>query len=287
MKLRNLAILGPGLLGGSLLLAARRRGLAERISVWARRDSALDAVRRLAAADLASNALAEVVAEADMVVVCTPVDTVAGLAERALPHLTAGALVTDVGSVKHTIATRLDAAFAARDAQFVGSHPMAGSEQSGIESASADLYTGALAIVTPTPRSDHAAARRVHALWKALGCRTCEVAPAEHDRIVATISHLPHLAAAALVLAARDGHDSALDCLGNGFLDTTRIASGPEALWRQIVAHNKPAILQALGGFIDSLGQLRHSIDTEDWRAVEDFLGKARQTRDNIRQQAR
>ncbi len=282
MQLQHLAILGPGLLGGSLLMAARRHNLAGRYTVWARRQDAVSQVESLHLADLASTDLAAVVDGAELVVICTPVETIPELASKALPLLSGNVVVTDVGSTKSKICHELDSIFSAADACFVGSHPMAGSEESGLQAASPDLYSGAVALITPTANTNESALKLVRQLWLTLGSKVLEFSPQEHDTIVAAISHLPHLCAALLMHVAANSHQQAVQCLGNGFLDTTRVASGSPGLWRQIIANNKEPILHSLTQLDTHLATLCELIESENWQAVEDFLGKAKATRDNF-----
>ncbi len=282
MKLRQLAILGPGLLGGSLLMAAKQRQLADSYSVWARSSEAIAQIESLQLADIASNDLSTVVADAELVVICTPVKCIPPLARQFLPMLSNDATVTDVGSTKQIICQQLDEVFAASNATFIGSHPMAGSEQSGLQAAYPDLYQGAVTIVTPTSHSDQQAVELVSRFWRSLDSSVLELPPATHDSIVAAISHLPHLCAGLLVQLAADTHPQAMACIGNGFLDTTRVASGSPDLWTQIIADNKEPILESLARLDDSIAHLRNLIQTDDWHVIEDFLGKAKSTRDKF-----
>lgn len=286
MNWNQLAVLGPGLLGGSIGLATRERGLARRVAVWARREEAAVRAGGVIRSDVATTRLAEALDGSDLVVVCTPVETIAPLLESAAPHLGSGAVVTDVGSVKGCIVPQAEEALRASGARFIGSHPMAGSERSGLDAARADLFAGAACLLTPTDASDADALDAVRAFWEALGCRLLTLSPAEHDRIVARISHLPHFAAAAMVGLAAASHPDATACVGNGFRDTTRVASASPELWTQIAAGNREALIEALDDLAVELSRVRDWVAGSEWNRLEDFLGMARKTRDNIRNPA-
>ncbi len=275
----RLAILGPGLLGGSLALAAAARIPGIDIRIWARRESALDEIRTRHLARLASTDPAEVVRDADLVILCVPIGAMPDLSEIIAPHLRSRTLVTDVGSVKADIVTRLAAIFEGR-ARFVGSHPMAGSEQAGLAAARADLFENATCILTPHDEPSRASAGEVAAFYTALGGIPRELSPAAHDEIVGLISHLPHLAAAALVNLVCERHGEALNFCGNGFRDTTRIASGPAAMWSEILRENSPALRRSLHGLIDHLHTALDLLDQPD--ALTTYLDTARAHRDRL-----
>lgn len=283
MIFRKLAILGPGLMGGSLLKAARRTGLAGTLAAWARREDAARDVLDLGLADLATSDLDVVVRGADAVVLCTPVESFDALFHRMAPILEEDAVVTDVGSVKKSVVEASRAALGDRARRFVGSHPMAGSETEGIAASRDDLFEGAACVLTPVEETDPGAVDRVRALWTNVGAELHVMPPERHDEMVAAISHVPHVMAAALVHLAAGSHPEAMQCVGNGFRDTTRVASGSPSLWRHIIASNRLAILNELDETVSLLSGFRQALDRSDWDAVEDFLGKARRTRDNFR----
>jgi prephenate dehydrogenase len=274
----QLAILGPGLLGGSIALAARRAG-GFRVAVWARRQEAVVELEKQACAELASTELAAVVREADLVVLCVPIGVMGALAREIAPLLSAGAIVTDVGSVKALVVEELSAIFAGR-ARFIGSHPMAGSEQTGLAAARANLFDGAACVVTPDGRSDAAALAAVHGFWQTLGCRVLETSPLEHDEIVALISHFPHLLAATLVDVVADGNARAFDFSGPGFRDMTRVASGPPAMWAEILRSNRTAVRQSAEAMIEKLREIVTLLD-HDAPMIE-FLTQAKAQRDRL-----
>lgn len=275
----NLAILGPGLLGGSIALAARARG-SHRVAMWARRAEAVAEVAALGVADRVSTDLRSIVADASLVVLCVPVGAMPELARQIAEAIPAGAIVTDVGSVKAAVCAELGAIFRGRG-RFVGSHPMAGSEQTGIGAARADLFVDAVSIVTPEGASDPEAVGSVVDFWTALGSRVLQVAPAEHDRIVALVSHLPHLLAAALVNTVASENPGAFDFCGPGFRDTTRVAGGPPAMWAEILGTNRVAVREAAEALIEKLREIATLLDRD--RPMTEFLTQAKAQRDRLR----
>ncbi len=275
----NLAILGPGLLGGSIALAARARG-GHHVAMWGRRPEVLEQVAARGVADRASMDLREIVSDAAIVVLCVPIGAMPALARQIADAVPANAIVTDVGSVKAGVCTELRAIFRERG-HFVGSHPMAGSDQTGIEFARADLFEGAVSIITPDQSSDAEAVAAVEHFWQALGSRVLQVSPAEHDRLVALVSHLPHVLAAALVNAIGDTNPRAFDFAGPGFRDTTRVASGPPEMWTEILRTNREPIREAIEALIEKLREIATLLDRD--RPMTDFLTQAKAQRDRLR----
>jgi len=282
MTLRKLSILGPGLLGGSIGLAARQRKVARRVSMWARRPDAADQAYQLGAADEATHDLAKVIADTDLVVLATPIGAMRGLVEQILPVLPAGCVVTDVGSVKYPIVTALSDALAGK-ARFVGSHPMAGSEQSGIDAARRDLFDNAVCIVTPREDTDKSALQLVYDFWKAIGCTVKTLPPLEHDEIVARISHLPHLVAAAVVNVVCSDGSHPLNFVGPGIKDFTRIAVGPFEMWTEICLENRQEIGRALDVLIEELAKVRAAVENSDAVELRTMLKRAKHFRDELR----
>jgi len=276
-SLGTLAIAGLGLMGGSLGLAARRRGLAGAVVGYARREETRRRALALGAVDRVAADPAAAVADADLAVFCVPIFAVCELIEQCAPHLRAGSIVTDVGSTKAAIAARAEAALAGTAAAFVGSHPIAGSDRDGIEAADAELYAGATVIVTAAAPTA-AAARRVIAFWEALGAATAVMTPAVHDRIMARTSHLPHLMAATLVAQVCGGGDCPRFC-GPGFRDTTRVAGGHAGVWTDIVVSNREAIAAELAGFSTGVAALRRLVESGDQEAIHAFLADVRRRR--------
>jgi prephenate dehydrogenase len=277
----QLTVLAPGLLGGSVARAVRAAGLAKRIVLWARRPETRAALRGQPWCDAAPDTPEEAVAGASLVVIASPVDQIAALAARIAPALPAAALITDVGSVKATVCRDATAALGER-AVFVGAHPMAGSEKTGWEHSRADLFQGRACFVTPLPETPAAALETVASFWRVLGCRVTAVSPAEHDRIVAHISHLPQLAASALCAALAGRDPGWRDFAGGGLRDTTRIAGSDPELWRTILAQNRTEMLAALDLYLGELQGLRAALAEGDLAAVTEVLQRGRAYRAGI-----
>ena len=253
MNFGTVAILGPGLIGGSLALALAERGLARRLMIYARSPRALDEIRMAGVeAELSGNP-SEAVREADVVILCVPIEAMAGLISECRDALKPSALVTDVGSVKGSVDRDL-APLLENRALWIGSHPMAGSEQAGFAAARPDLFEGAAVIITPTRHTVQAAEQRAEQFWKALGARVFILGPDHHDKCVAQISHLPHVVAAALVNQASG---EALELAAGGFRDTTRVASGSPELWREILFANAGAVALSVRNLIVELEKLQ------------------------------
>jgi len=281
--IHRLTVVGVGLLGGSVAKAARARGLAREIVGVGRDAGRLRPALVDGALDHATTDLAAGVREADFVVLAAPVQTL----ERLLPAVWAAAapdaVITDVGSTKATIVEAAERLGAGRPLAFVGSHPMAGSEQSGYGVARADLFTGATVIVTPTESTEPRAAKGVTVFWESLGAHVAVLDPRTHDRVVAAISHLPHLVAYALVEAAARAEPSALDFAARGFKDTTRIAASDPDVWREIFLDNRPALRQSLAAFRAALDEVERLVEAGDAARLQAWLAAAKARREGVR----
>lgn len=275
-----LAILGLGLMGGSLALAVRRREPGRELRVYARREETRARAREAGLADAVCGSPAEAVRGAGLVVACVPVLAIPRLVAEAAPGLAPGAVVTDVGSTKAWLAREVPAALGP-DAVFVGSHPVAGSERQGLEAAAADLYDGALAVVTPAGGEPPGAVSAVEALWTGAGSRVRRMAPGEHDRLMARTSHLPHLAAALLAhVAARPGDtDGPGAFCGTGFRDSTRVAEGSPGVWMDIVRTNRDALAEETERLAGAAAGLAAALRRGDDAAVRLLLEEARSRR--------
>jgi prephenate dehydrogenase len=257
-------------------MALRRVGHFRDISIWARREeAALDAASLLPCCRV-SHDLATAVADADMAVLCLSPHAIEAIGPELVKHLPKHAVVTDAGSVKGKIVSRLEEVFGGR---FIGAHPMAGSEQSGIRAARENLYDGAVCILTPTPHTDPSARNLAAELWTAAGCTLQEMSPEAHDRAMARISHLPHAAAAALVHAALGADPSLARLAGGGYRDSTRIAGGPEGLWAEIFLDNSAEVLNGIHDLQTALETLKLGLESGNRSAVEAFLADARTLR--------
>jgi prephenate dehydrogenase len=277
-------VLGPGLIGGSLLRAIRQREPATELRAWARRTASLDELRsEPGLVDLASDQLPETVEAAEVVVLAMPVEHMAGVVER-IPAFAPGALVTDVGSVKASVVRSVEPLVAERGGVFLGSHPMAGSEKKGLRHAEADLFHGAPVILTPKGAETESSEsfERLKHFWSSLGGRIVVLDPEQHDRLVAGISHLPHLVAAALARTVLLREPASGELSGGGFRDTTRVAGGPEEMWSGILGDNAVAVSEWLGHFIAELQAWQEALDTLDRERLRDLLCQARCLRETL-----
>jgi prephenate dehydrogenase len=268
------ALIGCGMIGGSLMAALRGAGAVGYVVGH-------DRHRAHAAAALARGLVDEVADEAvwaadraDLVVLAVPVGAVADLCAAIAPVVTRTRLITDVGS------TKLDVVASAEEAlpdpsRFCGGHPMAGTERSGPDAADPQLFRGRLALLTPTARTAPDAIEACAAMWAAVGARTRAMPPAAHDRAVAWVSHLPHVAAFALASAVGTVADEVTGLSGGGFLDTTRVAASDPTMWRDIFVANRAPLLTAIDGLMDQLGALRRAIDDGDAGAIEALVVQA------------
>ncbi len=282
MHFQKITLVGVGLLGGSLGLVSRQRRLAREIVGLVRRAASVGECERLGVVMQATQDARQAAADADLIVLCTPISQMKATLGPMLPALKRGAVVTDVGSVKGSVVQELEPLVAAAGGHFVGSHPMAGAEKTGPAAATAELFTDAICVVTPTPRSSPIAVKRVEELWKAVGGRPLRLTPQVHDELVSRSSHLPHVVAAGLanyVLSPLHAKAQGLLC-AKGFRDTTRIASSPAEMWRDIAFANRQNLGRVLDVFIGDLQEFRHALETGDVRTIEDYFEKARQRRD-------
>ncbi|OAM88823.1 prephenate dehydrogenase/arogenate dehydrogenase family protein [Termitidicoccus mucosus] len=279
--IEQLAILAPGLLGGSVAMAARARGAARRIVIWARRPEVRDALRSQPWCDAVAETPEEAVRAANLVVLAAPVEKIIELARQIAPALPDGVIVTDVGSVKNRLCRKCRAALPPH-ARFVGSHPMAGSQKTGWENGSAELFAGRTCFVTPENGADAQAAGIVTDFWRALGGRTVSVTPAQHDEIVANISHLPQALATNLCDLLAQKNPAWREHAGAGLRDTTRIAASDATMWIEIFQQNRDEVLHAIDQFQARLAGLRAAIDHGDWPEVRARLERGKIFRDSL-----
>lgn len=279
MDFEKVAVLGGGLLGGSLALALGRDFPSLPVALWARRLETVSAARERGVLG-ATAELAEAVAGADLVVLSTPVGAMPAVLRAALGSgLAAGALVTDVGSVKATPHRLLGPLLAEAGGRFIGSHPMAGSEQSGIGAAVAGLFEGAACLLTDDGAVGDPWAGRLERFWQALGCRVSWLDAAAHDALVARISHFPHLiAAAAAKVALEQPADARFG--GGGLRDTTRVAGGDPAMWAEIAIENREVLRGVVGDGIAALSEMLAMLEAGDQEALRQWLEDAKRSRD-------
>jgi prephenate dehydrogenase len=283
VRFRKITIIGVGLLGGSLGLAFKRRKLAREVAGFVRRAASLKDCERTGAVDFATTDLPAAVWDADLVILCTPLSQMRPLVEQMLPALKRGVIVTDVGSVKASVVRELESLIAGSGGHFIGSHPMAGSEKTGVNAACADLFADAVCVVTPTKKSNAAAVRKVEQFWKAVGSRVLRLTPELHDALAGRSSHLPHVIAATLAThvlnPTNPRHQTAL--CANGFRDTTRIASGSPEMWRDIALANRKNIGKSLDAFIADLKKFRRALTEADVNGITRFFKTAKKRHDD------
>ena len=270
VRWKKITLVGVGLLGGSLGMALRKRRLAESVVGFVRRAASVAECEGLGAVHLATRDLQRAVEGAELIVLCTPIAQMRPLVKQMLPALKPGAIVTDVGSVKGSVVRDLEPLVAKAGAHFVGSHPMAGAEKMGVAAARADLFVGAVCVVTPTRKSNPAAVRKVEQLWKSVGSRLLRLTPEAHDDLVSRSSHLPHVVAAQLanlILSPEHPKEQGMLC-ANGFRDTTRIASGSPEMWRDIALANRKNLSRALETFTAGLQDFRRALKSGDAQAI-------------------
>jgi len=282
--LPKLAVVGVGLIGGSLALALKQAGCVGEVTGIGRGLPNLQKAQELGVVDRISRDLAAGVAEADLVFLATPVQTIAPLVRELAPHLKPGAIVTDGGSVKESLIDAIEPQLPS-GVHFVPGHPIAGTEKSGAEAAFATLYRGRRCILTPTPRTDRTALATVRRLWELAGSEVVVMDAHKHDRILAAISHLPHMVAYALVNAVGSYdrfEENILEYSAGGFRDFTRIASSDPTMWRDIAESNREALLEMIERFEQYLGELKEDIRAADGPKLYDFFLRSKQLRDAI-----
>jgi cyclohexadieny/prephenate dehydrogenase len=278
MLFETVTIVGVGLIGGSIGLAARRRGVARQVIGVGRSKASLERALAVGAINHGHSELRSAVASADLIVFCTPVDRIARQVKEAASYCRPAALLTDAGSTKAAIVRELERELPT-GIHFVGSHPLAGSEKKGVEHARPDLFEGRVTVVTPTKTSDAGAVEKVIAFWKGLGSEVRLLDPEAHDRALATTSHLPHLLAAALAgVLPEEWRPFA----AAGFRDTTRIAAGDPALWAAIFRQNRAALAEAMRPFGEQLALLLDALDRDDEAGLLKLLTQAKQVRDAL-----
>lgn len=279
----RLAIVGVGLLGGSVAKAARAQGLAQEIVGIGRDAGRLDAALKDGTLDRATIAIVDGVKDADLIVLAAPVGVIERQLSEVWPVAPPTAVITDVGSTKAAIVAAAQRLATTRPLAFVGSHPMAGSEKSGYGVARADLFRGATVIVTPTDASEPGAVKTVTAFWESLGVgRVVTLDPQTHDRTVAAISHLPHLVARALVDAVERFDPGAFDVAARGFKDTTRIAAGDVDVWEEIFLGNRDAVIRAAAAAQSALADLARLVETGDRDGLRAALSRIKARRDRL-----
>ena len=281
--MQTIAIIGTGLMGSSLGLALKKRGVDALIHAYARRAETRARSLELGVADKVFETPAEAAAGADLVVICVPIWSISELAKEILPSLKPGAVVTDVGSTKTELIALMKDLFVDSNACFVGSHPIAGSEKTGVEAGNPDLYEGRLTVVCPAGAPTDAVAE-ISNLWKRVGSDVVEMSAVQHDAMLATTSHLPHMVAAAL---ARSVGTEKADFCGTGFFDTTRVASGSADMWVDIIDTNRAPLEAELDRFHEELQGLISILRSGNQDDIRRWLEEASAVRNAVLQQNR
>ena len=278
---KQITILGPGLLGASLAMAIKDRMPMSDVVIWSRRpETRAESLQRWWC-DAVFDTPEDAVIGSDLVVICTPVDTIVSMLERINKNLGATTIVTDVGSTKNQIC-QAASRILVKGASFVGSHPMAGSELKGMDNAKADLFENAACIITPSNSDTSEARINLRAFWQDIGMEVTEIAPNEHDEIVAHISHLPHLLASTLCSYLANQPVALGELSGNGLRDTTRVAAGDPHLWQQILQQNSEAILRAVEGYEVALQAFKEALKQSDSDRTKRLLQLGKQYRDGL-----
>lgn len=279
----NIAIIGLGLLGGSLGMALREKGY-NRLG-WGRRAETRALALELDAIDETDEDIKNVLAKADLTILCLPIPKIMEFCEDYASAFKPGSVVTDIGSVKETIIVRTEKAFEKSEVEFVGSHPMAGTEKSGLENSFATLYDSAAVFITPTDKSTHRAVSLVRKMWEDINTRPVEISMQKHDNLVAHTSHISHVLALALTLAVLDCDDDVkqhrYDGSASGFRDTSRITSSNPQMWREIIENNQPAVLDVVKSVEKEWHDIRTVIENKEYDKLEELFARGKVLRDD------
>lgn len=280
--IKHLAIIGVGLIGGSLALALKKAGLVEQVTGYSRSQAARDEALALGIIDKTAESLAEAVADADMVFVAVPMGAMQAVFEQLAPHLKPQTIVTDGGSAKQQVIDAARQALGNKFDYFVPGHPIAGTEKSGPSAAFADLYQQHRVVLTPVAETNKSALEKVRQMWQQAGADVFEMEVEHHDVVLAATSHLPHVLAFNLVgmLAQREDCDEVLRYAAGGFRDFSRIASSDAVMWRDICLGNRGAILELLQQYRSGLDKIEQAIRQDDGDYLIDIFGRAKKARD-------
>jgi prephenate dehydrogenase len=273
----SVCIVGVGLIGGSFGMAVRERGLARQVVGAVRREATINAAFQRGAVDNATTDLAEAARGADLVFLAPPVGQMNSLCQQLAPIIRADAIVTDAGSTKAAFVDQCSRAFGQK-AYFVGGHPMAGSERTGVEAARADLFEGAIWVLTPTAGTPPPVVNQLVELVEGVGATPLLLDAHIHDALLAVTSHLPHITAAGLVhmfMRSRDKSEVAQQLIASGWRDATRVAAGSSDMWRDICLANAPALTKSLDEFIEEMQDLREMIVEQNGDALYDWFERA------------
>ncbi len=275
---RRITIIGIGLIGGSLGLRIRQKKLADKVVGVVRRKSSLEKALDSKAVDEVTTDLAQGIGRSEIVVIATPVGSIVEQVKSIIPLVKPGTVITDVGSAKAEMIGSVEKILP-KGIFFVGGHPLAGSEKTGVENARADLFEKTIAVLTTTPKTNPRAFRKIRDLWEGLGIEVRVLSPNDHDLILARTSHIPHLAAFSLVASLQNGDES---FVASGFRDATRVAASDPVMWRDILMANKKAVLKGLKGFNSALERLRTFIEKGDEERLLQELEKLQSRREKL-----
>jgi prephenate dehydrogenase len=281
--LKKIAIFGVGLIGGSFALALKKAGAVERIVGVGRTPATLMRARELGIIDAISSSVADALQDADLVLIAAPVAQTEAILASIKPHLQPGTVVTDAGSTKTDVVAAARSALGEKIAQFVPGHPIAGRELNGPDAAIADLYIGKKVVLTPLPENAAPDVGRVADAWRQCGAVIHQLTPEKHDGVFASVSHLPHLLAYALVddIAKKPHADLLFQYAASGFRDFTRIAGSSPEMWRDISLANQAALLVELDAYLAQLAHLRNALAAGDGPALEAVYANAQHARHN------
>ena len=271
---KKVAIVGTGLIGGSLALAIKEVKLAECVVGISRQQKNLNLAKKIGAIDKGSLSL-DILKDADLVVLATPISVILNLAPKIAQIIQKNCIVTDVASTKEEIAGVLEKIFT----HYVGTHPLAGSEKRSIANAAANLFHGSACIITSTKKTDKIAFKKVESLWNKIGAKTMALSPSTHDKILSITSHLPHIAAFSLIKAVPDDY---LKLSSGGLKDTTRIAGSDSEIWVDIFLSNQKNILQAIGVFEKNIKEIKSAIQRKDKVRLAKILRDSKLKREKL-----
>ena len=281
----KIALIGIGLIGSSIARAVKEKGLAKTVTISSRSQDTLDRARELELGTDYVHDAGKAVEGADLVIVSVPVGASGKVAEEIAPHLKAGAIVTDVGSTKASVVAQM-LPHMPKNVHFIPGHPLAGTEHSGPDAGFAELFQGRWCILTPVHGTDKDAKRKLAAFWEALGSKVDEMDTEHHDKVLAIVSHLPHIIAYNIVGTADDletvTESEVIKYSASGFRDFTRLAASDPTMWRDVCLHNKDAILEMLARFSEDLAYLQRAIRWGDGEKLFDLFTRTRAIRRSI-----
>jgi prephenate dehydrogenase len=281
MLFKQMTIIGVGLIGGSLGLIAKQKRLVEQVVGYGRKRGMLQRAVSLTAIDRYFLSLPKAVEGADLVVLATPIGTFEKICKEMLPYLQKGTVITDVGSVKGKWVKRMEQALSPQ-AHFVGGHPIAGREKSGVEAARAELFQGSRCLLTPTDKTDSGALKKVTALWEKAGAKVSLMDPFDHDQILGAVSHLPHLAAYALMETLahpKIARKKPVQFSAGGLRDFTRIAGSSPEMWRDIFLSNREVMVEMIDLFQETIEKIKKKILDEDGEGLFEIFDRAKEIR--------